>query len=103
MVRVIDGYKNRLEAAQMYETLYAFTKQLFGRRVEPKTPVKRVIHDGLTDIVVCDGPKVAVHIFPDCGFIEVNDESDFDKAVQLANKGESFVCREFVVKTNYQR
>jgi len=102
MVRVIDGYKARLEAAHMYETMYELTRQLFGRRVAPKVPIKRVIRDGLSEIIVRDGPNVAVYISPNSGFIEVNNESDFDKAFQLANRGEDLVCKEFIIKTNYQ-
>ena len=104
MVRVIDGYNRRLEAAHMYETMYELTRQLFGNRAEPKVPAKRVIRDGLSDIIVRDGPsRIAVHIFPNQGFIEVNNEADFDKALQLASSGENLVCKEFVVRTNYQR
>lgn len=103
MVRVIDGYKARLEAAHMYETMYKLTKQLFGNRVASKMPIKRVIREGLSEIIVRDGPKVAVYISPNSGFVEVNNEADFDKAFQLANRGEDLVCKEFVIKTNYQR
>jgi len=95
MVRVIDGYQQHKEFLRVYNALYELAEQIFGKR--------RLCHKNLMDIIVGEGPsRVAVDIFPDSNFIEVNRESEFENAMKLARKGEKITGKKFTLRTNYK-
>jgi len=95
MVKIIDGYQQHREFLKVYNALYELAEQIFGKG--------RLCRKNLIDIIVREGPsKVAVDIFPDSNFIEVNRESEFENAMKLAREGKKITGKEFTLRTNYK-
>jgi len=99
MVKIIDGYKERVERMKRYEDLWNLANQIFNDRCITKGDLE---YGPITIPRKGDGSGNPVEIFPQTNLVVVNEESDLEVALKLAQEAEKITNTEFKLRKDYK-
>ena len=103
MVKIVHRYKEEAKFQERYSRLYYLAKKLFGGRISGESSS---CMNGLDKIVINASkdlrkPGISVIIFPSFNVVEVYRKSDFEKALEFAQKGQEITNHKITLGINY--
>ena len=97
MVKIIEGYLERKKEMDRYDEAYKLAEQVFDKRRLCKRG------DPLSPIIVrgTDSTDCSVIFNPQTNLVVVNDESDLESAVKLAELAEKAFSKEIELRKDF--